>query len=77
MEEVQQRAMALIRAVDVTDRRPVERSHPDMGCALWQTDPYPDARLTRIYAGQGLCGAPRRNRTGDPILTMDVLCRLS
>ena len=24
-----------------------------------------------------LCGAPRRNRTGDPILTMDVLCRLS
>jgi hypothetical protein len=22
-------------------------------------------------------GAPRRNRTGDPILTMDVLCRLS
>jgi hypothetical protein len=23
------------------------------------------------------CGAPRRNRTGDPILTMDVLCRLS
>ena len=24
-----------------------------------------------------LGGAPRRNRTGDPILTMDVLCRLS
>jgi hypothetical protein len=23
------------------------------------------------------CGAPRRNRTGDPILTMDVLYRLS
>jgi hypothetical protein len=24
-----------------------------------------------------LCGAPRRNRTGDPILTMDALYRLS
>jgi hypothetical protein len=23
------------------------------------------------------CGAPRRNRTGDPILTMDALYRLS
>ena len=28
-------------------------------------------RLTSVCAGQGLCGAPRRNRTGDPILTMD------
>jgi hypothetical protein len=24
-----------------------------------------------VPAGQSLCGAPRRNRTGDPILTMD------
>jgi hypothetical protein len=28
-------------------------------------------RLTGISAGESLCGAPRRNRTGDPILTMD------
>jgi hypothetical protein len=28
-------------------------------------------RLTSVSAGQSLCGAPRRNRTGDPILTMD------
>jgi hypothetical protein len=26
---------------------------------------------TSVSAVQGLCGAPRRNRTGDPILTMD------
>jgi hypothetical protein len=31
----------------------------------------PDAELTSISAGQRLCGAPRRNRTGDPILTME------
>jgi hypothetical protein len=34
-------------------------------------------QMTSVPAGQSLCGAPRRNRTGDPILTMDVLCRLS
>ena len=28
-------------------------------------------RLTGVCTGQSLCGAPRRNRTGDPILTMD------
>ena len=28
--------------------------------------------LISVCAGQSLCGAPRRNRTGDPILTMDV-----
>jgi hypothetical protein len=28
-------------------------------------------RLTSVCAGQSVCGAPRRNRTGDPILTMD------
>src|SRR5512132_3825049 len=30
----------------------------------------PGRQLTSISAGQGLCGAPRRNRTADPILTM-------
>ena len=29
-------------------------------------------RLTSVSAGQSLCGAPRRNRTGDPILTIDA-----
>jgi hypothetical protein len=28
-------------------------------------------RRTSVCAGQNLCRAPRRNRTGDPILTMD------
>jgi hypothetical protein len=31
----------------------------------------PDADLTSLCAGQSLCGAPRGNRTGDPILTMN------
>jgi Phosphatidylethanolamine-binding protein len=30
-----------------------------------------DVALTSVCAGQSLCGAPRRNRTGDPILTME------
>src|SRR5512133_1545605 len=33
--------------------------------------PAPDAELTSVSAGQHWCGAPRRNRTGDPILTME------
>jgi hypothetical protein len=33
--------------------------------------PTPDAEVTSVCAGQRLCGAPRRNRTGDPILTME------
>jgi hypothetical protein len=40
------------------------------GCALWTADASPNATTTSVYAGQRLCGAPRRNRTGDPILTM-------
>ena len=38
---------------------------------------HPERQLTSVSTGQSLCGAPRRNRTGDPILTMDVLYRLS
>jgi hypothetical protein len=30
-----------------------------------------EPELTSVCAGQPGCGAPRRNRTGDPILTMD------
>jgi hypothetical protein len=37
---------------------------------------HPERQLTSVFTGQP-GGAPRRNRTGDPILTMDVLCRLS
>jgi hypothetical protein len=31
----------------------------------------PRCRTASVCAGQSLCGAPRRNRTGDPILTME------
>ena len=31
-----------------------------------------NAELTSVSAGQSGCGAPRRNRTGDPILTIDA-----
>jgi hypothetical protein len=34
------------------------------------TDPRIE-QLTSLSAGQPMCGAPRRNRTGDPILTME------
>jgi hypothetical protein len=40
----------------------------------------PGMRQAGCWTRPGLLvwgGAPRRNRTGDPILTMDVLCRLS
>jgi hypothetical protein len=30
-----------------------------------------NAELTSVSAGQSGCGAPRRNRTGDPVLTME------
>ena len=30
-----------------------------------------ERQLTSVCAGQSWCGAPRRNRTGDPILTME------
>src|SRR5207342_2189417 len=43
----------------VTVMRPLERTQK------WE--------LTSVCAGQWWCGAPRRNRTADPILTMDVL----
>jgi len=31
----------------------------------------PNAKMTSVSAGQLRCGAPRRNRTGDPILTKE------
>jgi hypothetical protein len=55
----------------IPDRRPTARSHPNMGCVLWTADTSSNATTTSICAGQSRCGAPRRNRTGDPILTME------
>jgi hypothetical protein len=48
------------------------RAHPNKGCVLWTVDASSNATTTSVSAGQHLCGAPRRNRTGDPILTMDL-----
>jgi hypothetical protein len=50
--------------------RPV-RSHPYMGCALCPGEPTRNGKTPSVSAGQPGCGAPRRNRTGDPILTME------
>jgi hypothetical protein len=46
-----------------------KRRLPAIGCAQAKPGTRPGLLVC--------CGAPRRNRTGDPILTMDVLCRLS
>jgi hypothetical protein len=51
------------------------------GWVLRTADASSNTTATSVCAGQRLCGAPRRNRTGDPILTMDrrpsaVLTRL-
>ena len=65
----------LVRAVG-TDRRESRSSDPSLS-GMWSAPTMPKRSLINICAGQGLCGAPRRTRTDDPILTMDVLCRLS
>jgi hypothetical protein len=55
----------------------------NVGEVRWSPSGTPDGptaqrrKLTSVSAGQCLGGAPRRNRTADTILTMDVLCRLS
>src|SRR6266508_5168791 len=54
-----------------TDRQPTVRSHPDMGCVLRPVHASLNAAMTSVCAGHRLGGAPRRNRTGDPILTME------
>jgi hypothetical protein len=61
----------LIREVLSIRRAPAQR-HSE--CQDDQHRPFnrpPDAELTSVSAGQPGCGAPRRNRTGDPILTME------
>ena len=54
-----------------TDGESTLRPHPYVGSAFQPSKRTPNADLTSVYAGQCLCGAPRRNRTGDPILTME------
>jgi hypothetical protein len=44
---------------------------PTWGCALRPADASPNATMTSVCAGQRGGGAPRRNRTADPILTMN------
>src|ERR671915_5103 len=34
--------------------------------------PAPNVPMTSVFAGHRFGGAPRRNRTGDPILTIDA-----
>jgi hypothetical protein len=67
-----ERTTMLIRAMDKhrRDARP-GRSYPNKGCALRPAIVSPNVTMTSDFAGHCLCGAPRRNRTGDPILTME------
>jgi hypothetical protein len=62
---------ALVRPIGITVRRPTVRPHPSMGCVLRPAEPASYMKKTSVCAGQHGCGAPRRNRTGDPILTME------
>ena len=55
-----------------SNRRSTVRAHPDKSCALRPVEPTRNGRMPSVSAGQPLCGAPRRNRTGDPILTIDA-----
>jgi hypothetical protein len=67
-----ERTTTLIRAMDKhrRDGRPV-RSHPNKGWVLWTAEGSSNATTASVCAGHRLGGAPCRNRTGDPILTMD------
>jgi hypothetical protein len=43
-----------------------------MGWVLSTANASSNAKTTSVSAGQSACGAPHRNRTGDPILTIDA-----
>ena len=88
----EQRACCRQRAASVADRpKPLKLVGPervlsttvsDLLANRWQTAVRVAPRIRqagrRTRPGLLVCGgAPRRNRTGDPILTMDALCRLS
>jgi hypothetical protein len=55
-----------------TDRPWILIAHPNKGWVLRTKDGSSNATTTSVLAGQRMCGAPRRNRTGDPILTMNL-----
>jgi hypothetical protein len=49
----------------------VNRRSDPIRTGMGPTPCRPKRQLTSVSAGQPGCGAPRRNRTGDPILTME------
>jgi hypothetical protein len=71
MTAARDRQTALVRPIGITVRRLTVRPHPSLGCALRPASDSPNVKMTSICAGHRLGGAPRRNRTGDPILTME------
>jgi hypothetical protein len=73
-EEAAERAKLLLRGLSPHRQAWTLTAHPN---AYGSGPTILNRQLTSVSAGQSGCGAPRRNRTGDPILTMDVLCRLS
>ena len=76
MEQPGGRASTLARAVDDHHGRSEVKALPDMGCALRLAETTRNGKTPSVAAGQCLCGAPRRNRTGDPILTIPVAAHL-
>ena len=62
--------------VDTDPGKATARPHPDKGSALQPHKQHRTRRPTSVSAGQVRCGAPRRNRTGDPILTIRAAAHL-
>jgi hypothetical protein len=60
-----------VRGLDADPGGATVRPHPDKGSAISTRSTGSDIELTSVSAGHRLGGAPRRNRTGDPILTME------
>jgi hypothetical protein len=53
-------------------RHALVQRHPNLDRTGVAPSTSPDAEPTSVPAGQRLYGAPRRNRAGDPILTIDA-----
>jgi hypothetical protein len=68
-EETAERAKLLLRGLSPHRQAWTLTAHPNaygVGPTILKQP------LTSVCAGRRLCGAPRRNRTGDPILTIDA-----
>ena len=76
MEKARRLTTALARAIDTSPWDDVTRALPDKGWVLRPAPAPPNVKTTSVSAGQHLCRAPRRNRTGDPILTIRVAAHL-